>query len=188
MKRIRAVLCGEASVGKSSILRRFSENVFFENSSTTIAGAFLSRFVELNHEVINLEIWDTAGSERYHSVIPSFFKNAGVVAIVYDITSRQSFENLPFWVDFAISNSPVQTPIFIVGNKADLYDRRNVTFEEAKAFSNHNHAAGFIETSAKTGEQIEGLFTLLASVPPSGQVELQEITNVINLEGKKNCC
>ena len=164
MKRVRGVLCGEASVGKSALLRCFSDQPFQENSTSTIAGAFYSKIVTNKNEKINLEIWDTAGSERYHSVIPSFFRNASAIAIIYDITNRVSFENLKFWSDFASMNSPPGTEIFVVGNKIDLEDLRVVSYEEGKRFSQTIEAQSFLETSAKTGEAVDGLFTLFANV------------------------
>ena len=164
MKRVRGVLCGEASVGKSALLRCFSDQPFQENSTSTIAGAFYSKIVTIKNEKVNLEIWDTAGSERYHSVIPSFFRSASAIAIIYDITSRDSFEKLKYWSDFASMNAPPQATVFVVGNKIDLEESRNVTYEEGKRFAQSIEAKSFLETSAKTGEAVDGLFTLFANV------------------------
>jgi small GTP-binding protein len=188
MKRVRAVLCGDASVGKSAIIKRFSTGTFNEALPETIAGAFHSSYVRRNGETIALEIWDTAGSERYHSVIPSFFKNAAAVVIVYDITSRSTFESVPYWGDFARSNAPTGAPQLLVGNKSDLFTSRAVFLEESKEFAAGRGFVGFVETSAKTGEGIDTLFTMLAELPANGMVEVEEINRgeVISLD-KSQC-
>jgi small GTP-binding protein len=187
MKRIRVVLCGEASVGKSSIIKRFATGAFSDVSSETVAGAFHSQYVKFNKETIVLEIWDTAGSERYHSVIPSFFKNAAGVIIVYDITIRASFDTVQYWLTFAHSNAPDGARLFLVGNKTDLFTERTVHLEEGKAYAESHGFAAFAETSAKTGESIDNLFAMFADVPPNGFVEAKPRGGIISLD-KRNCC
>jgi small GTP-binding protein len=187
MKRIRIVLCGEASVGKSSIISRFSTGTFQTMTNETIAGAFHCAKVRFNGETLVLEIWDTAGSERYHSVIPSFFRNAAAVVIVYDITARDSFTNVDYWLEFTKTNSPEGVQLFLVGNKVDLFDLRVVTFDEGRALTETHKLSAFAETSAKTGEFVDSLFALLAAVPPSGTVDADIEGRVISLD-KNKCC
>lgn len=185
MKRVRGVLCGEATVGKSALLRCFQNQPFQENLTSTIAGAFFSKTVTVHDEQINVEIWDTAGSERYHSVIPSFFRSASAIAIIYDITNRDSFTNLKFWYQFSQANAPPGTPIFIVGNKVDLEARRVVKYEEGKLYMQSIEAAAFLETSAKTGEAVEGLFMLFANA--DGTLTPEGFTADIKKEDR-GCC
>jgi small GTP-binding protein len=187
MKRVRAVFCGETSVGKSSIIKQFSTGTFTGAVPETIAGAFHSSYVRHNGETIALEVWDTAGSERYHSVIPSFFKNAGAIVVVYDITARSTFETLQFWSDFARNNSPSNAPQFLVGNKSDLFSARAVPFEDGKQWAATHGFLAFLETSAKTGEGIENIFAILADVPANGVVEAELRREVISLD-KSQCC
>jgi small GTP-binding protein len=187
MNRIRIVLCGEASVGKSSIINRFSTGSFQAMTNQTIAGAFHCAKVRFNGETLVLEIWDTAGSERYHSVIPAFFRNAAAIVIVYDITARDSFTSVDYWSDFTKTNAPEGVPLFLVGNKVDLFDLRVVTFDEGKAWSEEHGLTAFAETSAKTGEFVDSLFALLAQVPPSGTVDSDIEGRVISLD-KNRCC
>jgi small GTP-binding protein len=187
MKRIRAVLCGEDSVGKSSIIKRFATGTFSDSTSETVAGAFHSQLVRFNNETLALEIWDTAGSERYHSVIPSFFKNAAAVVVVYDLTSRPSFDNVPYWLNFARDNTPESAGYFLVRNKTDLFSDRAVAFEEGKALSDGHKLAAFAETSAKTGKSIDNLFTMLADVRPKRFVEAKVRGEVISLD-RRTCC
>jgi small GTP-binding protein len=188
MKRIRVAMCGDTMVGKSSLLRRFSTGNFTEKMVSTIAGSFHSQYVKHMGETVSLEMWDTAGSERYHSVIPAFFKSAGAVIIVYDVTAQESFQNVGFWLDLSRNNAPVEAKFFLVGNKIDLSDKQVVTHEEG------NDKAGemgcpFVETSAKTGEGIDILFSMLAMVPPNGFVETTVSgTAVIDMDRKKKGC
>jgi small GTP-binding protein len=186
MKRVRAVLCGEASVGKSSIIKRFSTGLFSDSIGGTIGGAWHSRYVRHEGHVIALEVWDTAGSERYHSVIPAFFKNAAAVVIVYDLTCASTFQSVAYWIDFVHSNAPQGARLFLVGNKADLFARRAVQFQEAKAYADGHGFAAYVESSAKTGESIETLFGMLADVPPNGVVEGEVQGDVITLDS--GCC
>lgn len=187
MKRIRVVFCGEASVGKSSIIERFAHKKFDEGISSTIAGAFHLQFVKMNGEVINLEVWDTAGSERYHSVIPSFFKSAAVVVICYDVSKRESFTALDFWKQFVSVNSPLNTPMILVGNKIDLEEQRKVPYEEGKRYCDSNEFIGFFESSAKTGEGIDHIFSLFSTADPSGTADETDISEVIELDHKCKC-
>jgi small GTP-binding protein len=187
MKRIRVVICGEASVGKSSIIKRFATGTFSETNCATIAGAFHSSYVRRNGEIIALEIWDTAGSERYHSVIPSFFKNAAAVVIVFDLTLRASFDSVNYWRDFASQNAPESTRLLLVGNKSDLFANRTVLIEEGKALVGAGSFAAYAETSARTGESIDNLFSMLSDVPPNGVVQPEVRGEVISLD-KEQCC
>lgn len=187
MKRIRVLVCGDSTVGKSSIILRFSKNKFEKEANSTIAAAFHSQFVQLHNEVVNLEIWDTAGSERYQSVITSFFHNAAVIVIVYDITSRTSFQNLDGWCEMARQNAPPDIPIIIAGNKVDLEKQRDIKYDEGKQYVDTKQLYGFVETSAKTGESIDLLFTQVASVPPNAVVESTSIQDVKVLD-KNSCC
>jgi small GTP-binding protein len=186
-KRVRIVFCGETRVGKSSIIQRFAKNSFSE-VAPTVAGAFHSAIVSYDESRVSLELWDTAGSERYHSVIPSFFRNASAVVIVYDITKRETFERLTWWIDFTRTNSPSDALIFLVGNKIDLYHDRTVTFDEGKKYSDDNHCAALTETSAKTEEGIATLFALLAASPGNGCVEVPCSAHVIELHTRSHCC
>jgi small GTP-binding protein len=187
MKRIRVVFCGDLSVGKSSIIKRFATGSFNEFVCETVAGVFHSQFVRLNGETISLEIWDTAGAERYHSVIPAFFKNAAAVVVVYDITARSSFDAVPYWISFSRQNAPEGARIFLAGNKTDLFAVRAVAYDEGVQCRNSNQFVAFTETSAKTGEEIDNLFALLADVPPNGLVDAQARGEVISLDRRK-CC
>jgi small GTP-binding protein len=186
MKRVRVVFCGEAGVGKSSLIQRFAENTFTEIGST-VAGAFHSAFVSYDRDQISLELWDTAGSERYHSVIPSFFKNASAVVIVYDVTNRETFDRIGWWMNFTRANSPNDALVFLVGNKVDLFSQRVVTYEEGKIVVERNGYVALTETSAKTGEAIDTLFSQLAELRGNGTIEVAYKGTLIELHKGSRC-
>jgi len=188
MKRVRVVLCGDVSVGKSSLIQRFSQRKFTEGLSSTLAGAFNSQYVKVDNQLVCLEIWDTAGSERYRSVIPSFFRNVSAVIIVYDVTNRDSFDSLDSWVEFSKNNGPECVPLFIIGNKIDLFNHRAVSSDEAQIFCNTNNINFCFEASAKSGEFVDDIFSHVASIPAVIVNESSNVANVIDLKKGDSCC
>ena len=105
---LKIVLIGEASVGKTSIIYQFIDKIFQEDLQSTIGGTFNSKSIKCNNnKTLNLEIWDTAGQERYRCVTKMFYKEADVAILVYDITSKSSFEELKnYWVEQVLEASP----------------------------------------------------------------------------------
>ncbi|GMM36515.1 Rab family GTPase [Saccharomycopsis crataegensis] len=194
----KLVFLGESAVGKSSIIQRFTRNIFDEYQNATIGAAFISRIFEFRddaNKVINkvkYEIWDTAGQERYKSLTPMYYRNANVAVIVFDLTEKSSFTRAKDWIselqlycdganirimsgddeeqtnDDAKSNSLL---MILVGNKLDLIKKdgqeRAVSNEELSQFVDE-HKFVYIETSAKSGENIKNLFeTSIATSLPS---------------------
>ena len=119
---------------------------------------FKIRTIELNGERVKLQIWDTAGQERFRSVTRSYYRGAAGALLVYDITSRESFNCLTNWLTDARTLASPQIVILMVGNKKDLEDEREVTFLEASRFAQENGLM-FLETSAKTGQNVEEVFS-----------------------------
>lgn len=189
IKEIKAVFCGDSLVGKTSILKRFFDDEFDQNVIATVGGVFTKKYIE-NKEIFELHIWDTAGSDRYNTLVPSFFHNAGVVIIVFDVTDKETYEHLIKWVQIARDSAPKDVPFIIVGNKVDLYDKREVQSETALAFAKEIQALNFVETSAKTGEGVNLLFSHITSV----QTYIASHTNTIaprdlkQITDEKKCC
>ena len=158
---IKVTLLGDSGVGKSSIILRYSTGKF-ENNSLTTKGADYSRSkVEMNGKIYVLDIWDTAGQEQYRSLGKHFYKNAYIVILVYDITKKESFENLKnIWYKDLIRYGEKCTVIAIVGNKIDLYEKEEVPENEVISYANEKNAL-FMQVSAKTGDNINNLFKAL---------------------------
>ena len=159
----KIVLIGETAVGKTSIISQFVEKNFQLDQQTTTGGTFSSKTIKCsNGHLINYEIWDTAGQERYRSITKMFYKDANAVILVYDITQRNSFEELKNYWSKEVKELCSTNVIFAVAaNKADLIEDEKITEEEGKEFANTLNAI-FAVTSAKNKAGIEKIFLEIA--------------------------
>ena len=157
---VKVVLIGESGVGKTSIIAQFINRNFNQDLMTTNGATFSTKskvYKELK-KIITFEMWDTAGQEKYRSLSQLFFKDASVALIIYDITSKPSFEEIKnYWLNLVKENSPKNIIIYIIGNKYDLLDRETVKEEEAREFAK-NENIFFWLTSAKDAVGIDDLF------------------------------
>ena len=157
---IKVVLIGETAVGKTSIISRFVDDKFIPNFVPTMSGVYSSKIQEFkeDNKKIKFEIWDTAGQERYRSINKIFYKDASVVILVYDITRKDTFQEIKnFWYQEVRDNSNENIIIAIAGNKIDYYEYEEVNKNEVLEFS-EKIGAIFKNTSAKTGIGIDDLF------------------------------
>jgi small GTP-binding protein len=155
------IIIGDAATGKSCILHRFIDRSFKSDSTHTIGVEFGSRILELGGRNIKLQIWDTAGQERFRSVTRSYYRGAMGCLLVYDITNRESYNHVPTWLQDARALATNDLVVILVGNKSDLQADREVAFLEASKLAQENDLM-FLETSAKTGEGIDEVFTKCA--------------------------
>ncbi|KAL8712916.1 MAG: hypothetical protein Q9220_002774 [cf. Caloplaca sp. 1 TL-2023] len=175
LKKFKLVFLGEQSVGKTSLITRFMYDSFDNMYQATIGIDFLSKTMYLEDRTVRLQLWDTAGQERFRSLIPSYIRDSSVAVVVYDISSLKSFQNTRKWVDDVRGERGQDVIIVLVGNKTDLGDKREVTQsmgeEEAKRCG-----AIFVETSAKAGANVKGLFRRIAQALPGmeGEGEVKE--------------
>ena len=116
--------------------------------------------MEVNGKKVKLQIWDTAGQERFKNITASYYRGGNGVLVVYDITDRDSFENLNSWLIEIEKNANKNVYKLLIGNKSDLEDKRKVTYQEGKDFATSN-GMQFIETSAKTASKVQEAFELL---------------------------
>ena len=154
---LKYIIIGDSSVGKSNILLRYVHNSFNPEFLTTIGVEFGAKNIEINKKKIKIQIWDTAGQENFRSITRAYYKNSVCALIVYDITNRSSFENIISWIEDCKGQSPKSIFIILVGNKNDLENERQVSYEEGLEFAKNNNIV-FFETSAKTGKNISELF------------------------------
>ena len=154
---LKYIIIGDASVGKSNLLMKFTENKFNESYQATIGVEFGAKNLDINKKTYRIQIWDTAGQENFHSITRSYYKNSVCAMVVYDITSRKSFDNVLNWIEEVQNNSSKTILIVLVGNKIDLKENRDISFDEGKELANRNGII-FMETSAKTGEGVEEIF------------------------------
>ena len=158
---IKVVLVGDESVGKTALLNRWINNNFYGNLAPTIGSANQMNRVKINDEEVILNVWDTAGAERYRSLTPIYITNSMGVMIVFDITKKETFNDITKWIEFVRDKGDI--PILIVGNKCDIEERAEVQTDECESFCNQNGFTYFI-TSARTGQNVENAFKSLASI------------------------
>lgn len=165
----KVVVIGDSGVGKTQILSRFTKNEFCFDSKSTIGVEFQTRSVTIKDKVIKAQIWDTAGQERYRAVTSAYYRGALGAMLVYDITKRQSFDNVARWVEELRAHADKSIVIMLIGNKADLVDSRVVPTEDAVEFA-EDQGLFFSETSALNGDNVDKAFLRL----------LEEIYSVIS--------
>ena len=153
------IIIGDTEVGKSSLMLMFTERHFGEAHDMTIGVEFDSRAVKLaGGEAANLEIWDTAGQESYLSITRSYYRGTDCCLLVYDVTRRESFDHLGRWLQEARQNAAnPDLVLMLVGNKADLESKRQISRAEGKAFADL-HGMLFVELSAKNEKLVESVF------------------------------
>ncbi|KAK1444776.1 hypothetical protein BgAZ_106820 [Babesia gibsoni] len=161
-QRIKIVLLGEQSTGKTSIVTRFVYDHFVQQYAATIGIDFLSKVVTVNGKTMRLQLWDTAGQERFRTLMPSYIRDSSAAIVVYDITNRESFERVKEWVKDIKELRGDKAIIVIVGNKTDLLDKRKVSYDEGEEEAGKLECL-FCETSAKNGDNINDLFNTMAT-------------------------
>lgn len=160
---MKVVLLGNTQVGKTSMLNRLTSGVF-KDTAPTIGAAFQTYAVSTNSKCIAMQIWDTAGQEKYHALAPMYYRSANVAVLCFDLTSYESFSALENWVDELADKGPSNLITVLVGTKSDLVENRAVTSDEAHALASSTSMAFYIECSAKTGEGISEIFTKIAQL------------------------
>ena len=151
------IIIGDSAVGKSNILLRYIHDNFNEEFQSTIGVEFGAKNIKLEDKVYRIQIWDTAGQETFRSITRAYYKNSVCAFVVYDITNRNSFQNVKSWIEDCRKQSPKTVFMVLIGNKVDLEDSRQVSYEEGSVFAEKNRML-FFETSAKTGKNIEEIF------------------------------
>jgi len=153
----RICMVGDAGVGKTSLLTRFCDNTFNNNYTSTIGVDFKVVTLKYQNIITKLHVWDTAGQERFKSMAINYFRSSHGFMFIYDITEKESFENIQNWIDLAFSNSNTVGINFLVGNKSDIENQRQISKDTAKDFANEKNLI-FFETSAKSNENVEKVF------------------------------
>jgi len=161
--RQKIIFVGDSGVGKTTLINRINNEEFKDLNESSVGIDYYSKNIKFGGEELTLQIWDTAGQEKYRGLIPTYARNAVLAFIIYDISSKKSFENLTEWINYL--NSIEKMPMIICGNKIDKLVDRQVTKEEGEEFAKKNKLV-FFEVSAKTNENMNYmLYRSIAELP-----------------------
>ena len=202
-KTCQLLIIGDSSVGKTSLITRYTNGTFKEEYLATVGLDYNSKDEVINNETIHIKLWDTAGQERFKSLTQNYFRNAEGVLLVYDVTKTESFNNLKEWISSIKKNMETKNiflPLIVIGNKIDMEDSREIDKEEANKFATENNYKYF-ETSAKTGEGVDEAIRELVNLVlnQNGEIDEQKIEarKSVQINGdrkensnpkKKSCC
>ena len=191
---IKAILIGDSNVGKTTIIGKYLDKNFSEKSLNTVGLDLKNIKLNLNNKNIKLQLWDTAGQEKYRSMTTSYYRAVHIIIIVFDVTSQTSFEHIKEWMNNIRQFAKIGVMKVIVGNKIDLNDERIVTYNEGKNFAESCNVKYF-ETSAVTREGIVELFETICKdycktnrkKSIDGNIKLDNLKNE-NDDNNVGCC
>ena len=182
----KLIFIGDSGVGKSCLTSKSVKNNFEDYYQATVGFEFLTFNMVVNKMVIKLQIWDTCGQEIYKSLISNFYRNSSLAVLVYSIDSKDSFEHVGKWLDELKNQANPDVRIFLVGNKADLEEKREVQKEEGLKYKNDQQLDLFMESSAKTGYNARNVLVEAAKILYKDYLKLREAEENENNPNKNN--
>ncbi len=187
----KILLLGDSSVGKTCFLMRYTDNTFQEIHMSTIGLDYKLKNVQLDDgKMVKIQIWDTAGQDRFRSITKNYYKGAHGIIVMYDVTNRRSFDNVKNWVEQIREEVSNKVSIILVGNKIDDVDGRKVTTEEGQKMA-EECGLSFFECSAKSGDNIDHTFNELVKKTVESYSQMDGTgakLNSKNSKKKKGCC
>ena len=195
-RSFKLLTIGETDVGKTSIINKYVNDIF-GNCTPTVGIVYSSKLVTFQNDVINLNLYDTSGQERYHSLAFQNFRGVDIFLIIFDLSKRNSFEAIPSWYNDIMKNNSKKTMVIcIVGNKADLKDDVIINDSEVQQVIKklkNKYEIRYYKTSAKTGEGIETMFKELVEQRVNlGEEETTEVENLFlsqrSTKKRGHCC
>ena len=194
----RVIIVGDTCVGKSCLLLKFTENSFKDSHDVTLGVEFGTKSISIEGRPIKLQIWDTSGQESFRSITRSFYRRADAVILVFDSTAEHTFKNCEHWLEEIRTNSSSDVSIYLAGNQYDLIESGAetpvISNEDIMAMVSKSNLTGYLETSAKTGLNVEQLFFNVAKELIVRNKDKKEVIKTERLEiqhpqqKKKSCC
>ena len=154
---IKFIIIGNQNVGKTNIIQRFTKGKFSNEYLITVGVDYLSHNIKIENKIFHLQIWDTAGSEKFKSITKSYFSNSACALIVYDITNEYSFNSVKQWIEECQNYTNKNIVLILIGNKNDLKEERKISEEQGKSLA-ESYGMEFYESSALTGNNINEIF------------------------------
>ena len=179
---LKITLIGDTGAGKTCIINRYINDDFLPDKVSTMGVFCSNKLVKENNKLLRVDLWDTAGQEQYRSLGRHFYKDSYVIILVYDITNRESFENLKIvWYKDLLKYNEKYTILAVVGNKNDLYEIEKVSEDEGRNYAKEINAI-FMLVSAKNGDNINNLFNDIVNLywEPIFQEKVDEMSNKDN--------
>ncbi|XP_018123391.1 ras-related protein Rab-12 [Xenopus laevis] len=159
--KLQVIIIGSRGVGKTSLMERFTDDTFCEACKSTVGVDFKIKTVELRGKKIRLQIWDTAGQERFNSITSAYYRSAKGIILVYDITKKETFEDLPKWMKMIDKYASEEAELLLVGNKLDCETNREITRQQGEKFTQQITGMRFCEASAKDNFNVDEIFLKL---------------------------
>lgn len=188
----KILLLGDSEVGKSCFLMRYADNVFVDNYITTIGLDYKLKYIQLDSgEIIKVQLWDTAGQDRYRTIAKNYYKGSHGILLLYDVTKTNSFENIREWIRDIREEVYEKAIIFLIGNKIDKKEDRKIQTEQGAKLAEEFNLP-FFEASAKSGENVDEIFKALYKKISEVYIELQKEKGTKlssnKKKKKKKCC
>lgn len=188
----KILIVGDSTVGKTSVLVRYVDDVFNPEFQTTIGVDFKVSTLQIEGKIVKLQLWDTAGQDRYRNIVSSYYRGAHGIILMFDLTSPETFSRVEEWYEESQKYLATQIPRLLIGNKSDLTTERMVTKEDALELA-ERFAMQYIETSAKANSNVSEAIGLLAqqiiAKSPGKTVEDRERPKLeAGQKVKKSCC
>ena len=187
----KILMLGDSEVGKSCFLMRYSDNVFVENYITTIGLDYKLKTIKLDSgKIIKVQLWDTAGQDKYRTIAKNYYKGSHGILLLYDTTKMSSFENIREWIQDIRQEVCPKSIIFLIGNKIDLTEQRKIAKEQGEELA-EEFKIPFFEASAKSGENVDEVFKALYEkiIEAYGDLEKEKGTKLNKKkQNKGKCC
>ena len=187
----KLLLLGDSTVGKTCFLIKYTDQSFQDIHMATIGLDYRVKTMKLkNNKEVKIQIWDTAGQDRFRSITKNYYKGSHGIILIYDITNRRTFENVQKWISQIREETSQNVVIYLIGNKIDMKEERKVSTEEGKKLADEL-GLPFMETSAKEGininevfddivERVDKVFGNMPTAPKKIKFINQKIVNVVN--------
>ena len=185
----KVLLLGDSTVGKTCVLLKYTDKIFQDTHMMTIGLDYRLKTMKLqNGQDVKLQIWDTAGQDRFRSITKNYYKGSNGIILIYDVTSLKTFENVKSWVSQIHEEISDKVVIYLVGNKVDMEEERKVTTEEGQKLA-EELGVPFIETSAKSGLNIDEIFNDIVERINKAFGNIKKPTKNISYQAPdKKCC
>ena len=188
---IKAILLGNVGVGKTNLINVSIGLPFNKNEKSTISNTFVTKPIKIENQELNIDLWDTAGQDKYHNITKIFFKGSQIVIFVYDITSSQSFQDLQKWINLTVDTVDGTYVCGIVGNKNDLYLKGQVDEAEARQFAQSKGYKFKLVSALNDPKSFEDIMKELAReyLNKGGEAKMGiKLGEGIDEKEKKSCC